>query len=290
MKTITHQDKTFCYKTVGNKNHPCLVLVMGITGQLINWPDTLLQGLADSGFYVLIFDNRDVGLSQYYDHLPTPSLGEVMAQLQQGQPVTPPYTLQDMAEDIVTLLDVLDITQAHIAGVSMGGQVAQYFALAHPEKTLSLALISTSSGDRDLPPPSQAVMEFFFNGKPPVNQQEAIERHVAQYKLYNHPDDFNPEGARVLQEKAHERAYHPQGNHRQLLAMICAQPRGEALKVLNVPTVIVHGDCDPVFNLEHAKRLQSCIAGSRLEVIKNLGHGLPRRMHPELIAVLKNAL
>lgn len=282
-------NKTICYEVKGNKNNPCLILVSGITSQLINWPDALLDAFVDAGFYVVTFDNRDVGLSTYYDDLPTPDLNTVLAQLQQGQKPVVPYTYHDMAADIADLMAGLDIQQAHILGVSMGGQIAQVFALDYPEKLLSLTLVMTSSGDADLPPPKQEVLDFFFNSTTQVTDIEtAIERHMAQNKIYEHPNDYNEEEANQRYEKAYHRAYHPQGNQRHLLALMTAMPRGELLPQLKMPVLIMHGDYDPVFSVEHAQRLHEKIPQSQLHIIPNLGHGLPARIFPMLVTELKS--
>lgn len=289
MDILERNNQKICYQTAGVETDPCLMLIMGITGQLVHWPNDLIQGLADSGFYVIIFDNRDVGLSSYYDHLKTPSISEVITQKQQGKMVNSPYSLSDMADDIVILMEGLGIAEAHIAGISMGGQIAQIFAIKHPEKTLTLTLIATSSGDPSLPPAKQAVLSFFFGSKKPVTDLvSAIERHVAQYKIYNHPDDFDIEDTARLQTLAYKRAYHPAGNQRQLLAMVCAEARSEALKKLELPTLIIHGDYDPVFSADHGKQLAECIPNSQLEIISNMGHGIPKRIYSHFTELLRS--
>lgn len=280
---LTQNDITICYDTFGHSKNPAAIFIMGITGQLVHWPKELMQSIADQGYYVIVFDNRDVGLSSYYDHLDTPEMGEVMAKLQQGVLTPPPYTLNDMAEDIVVLMDGLDIEKAHLIGQSLGGQIAQCFALEYPERLLSLTLLYTSSGDRHLPPPKPEVLNFFFAPRPENETlQNKIERHVEQYRIYNHPNDLDEDEARAICQLAYERANHPNGNTRQMLAMMHAEPRGEALKSLRVPTLILHGDYDPVFPPEHAKFLHDAISGSKILIHKDLGHGLPRRLFPEL--------
>lgn len=286
MFLIEKEGRKICYQATGNKQHPCLILIAGITGQLINWSPDFIDALATAGFYVVTFDNRDVGLSSYYDHLETPSMQEIIAKLQQGQPVNAPYSYHDMADDIRLLMDELNISKAHIAGNSMGGQIAQVFALDYPERTISLTLVATTSGDRDLSPPTQEVTNFFFNGRPITNIAEAIERHIAQYKIYLHPDDFDAAAARTICEKAYARAYHPAGNQRQLIAMLTAHPRGEALQKIMLPTFIIHGDYDPVFPLDHGQRLADVLENSELCVIPNMGHGLPKRAYTPIIEAL----
>ena len=286
-----NSDRNFpiCYEAFGNPSKPCVIFVAGITGQLISWPDSIIHDLVNAGFYVVTYDHRDVGLSCYYDHLDTPPLSAVITALQQGKPFNAPYTLNEMAHDIVILMDQLTVSKAHIVGISMGGQIAQIFAIEHPDRILSLTCIATSSGDPELPPPNPEVIDFFFKPAADSNDFDSlVDRHVAQYKLYNHPDDFDLEATKALHKKAYQRAYHPEGNQRHLLAMISASPRGERLQSVEVPSLIIHGDFDPVFSVEHGEQLSVCLHNSQLEIIENMGHGIPDRIHQQLIELMKN--
>ena len=171
----SERDVSICYEFFGDPSNPCVIFIAGITGQLISWPDSIIQGLVNAGFYVVTFDNRDVGLSSYYDHLDTPPLSAAIAAIKQGKMFNPPYTLNDMAQDIVILMDQLTVTKAHIVGISMGGQIAQIFAIEHPDRILSLTCIATSSGDPELPPPNPEVMDFFFNSHNDSNDFDSLE-------------------------------------------------------------------------------------------------------------------
>lgn len=286
---IKIDNTTICYKAFGNPKHPCIILIMGIEGQLINWPEELTQGLANQGFYVITFDNRDVGLSSYYDQLETPDIFSAITDLQQGKIFRPPYTLNDMTSDIIKLMDSLQINKAHIAGISMGGMLAQIFALEYPTRVLSLIVIATTSGDPDLPSAKPAVMNYFFKPKKPVEDIETyVSSKINLYKIYNHPDHFNEEKIRKLAVQAYQRAYHPQGFKRHLLAMIVAEPRGAKLKQLKIPSLIIHGDYDPVFPIEHGQQLAQCLLNSQLVIIKKMGHGLPECLCPKLVEVIAN--
>lgn len=279
MATLHTQGITIAYETFGSREHPCVLLMMGITGQLIQWPEGFVAGLVAQGFYVVTFDNRDVGLSSYYDHLPTPSMAEAMRCLQQGLPVPAPYTLHDMALDAIHLLDGLAIAHAHVVGLSLGGQIAQLLALEHRERVLSLTCIATSSGDPGLPPPAAEVMAYFFGHKPPVvDVASYLQQVMPLYRLYNPClEDQEEDVAEALYARAYARAYHPAGNHRQLLAMMVAAGRGQQLRQLHIPALVVHGEQDPVVPLAHGQQLADCLAGSRLLVIAKGGHGLPKR-------------
>ncbi len=287
MPILEKDKKKICYECVGDRQHPALILIAGFGAQLINWDEEFINGLVSAGFCVITFDNRDTGLSSYYDQLDTPSVMDVIAKKQQGETVFPPYTLSDMAGDVVTLMDGLEIEKAHIAGISMGGQIAQVFAIEHPDRILSLTVIASGSGDPSLPPPTQAVLNFFFNPKEPGDLAAAIERHVELHKIYYHPDDYDVELSRQRLTQSYQRAYHPKGNQRHLLAMICAEPRTEALKNVRVPLLVIHGDYDPVFPAEHGRQLASLVDHAHLEMIENLGHGLPKRTYDTIAGLLK---
>ncbi len=287
MPILKQNNKAICYETFGNAKNPCVILIMGTVGQLIAWPKSITQGLVDLGYYVITFDNRDVGLSSYYDHLPTPSLAETMAAMQQGQKITVPYTTCDMAEDVLDLIQGLHIDKAHIVGISMGGEIAQIFALNHPMYTLSLTCIGSSSRDSDLPPPKPEVMNLFFGPKPIITDAESyINSRMQSYLVYNHPEDINEPEARELYRQEYQRAYHPEGSQRQLLAMIFVEPRGERLKQLAIPSLVIHGDNDPAIPLECGKHLAACLPRSHLLIIKNMGHGLPEKACAEMVVAM----
>lgn len=278
------------YETLGDSRNPCIILITGIGGQLINWPPIFSQGLAEKGFYVVMFDNRDAGLSRHYDELGIPNFNEAIAAKQQGKPFNPPYTLEDMAADVIALMDELHIEKAHIAGGSMGGIVAQYVAINFPDRCLSLTCIYSTSGDPKLPPAKKEVLEFFASSVNTENQNQSFESALSTklqlYKIYNHPDYFNEEKIKNQLRIEFKRAHYPEGFKRTLLAMMCAEPRTDKLKKLNMPCLIIHGDYDPVFPLEHGRQLAECISGSHFEVIKKMGHGLPDEVCEKIVDLM----
>lgn len=275
MNKFTSHSTPICYQTYGDPKHPCLILVNGIGGQLISWTDDLLQRLVQHNLYVIIFDNRDSGLSHSYHHLETPSFDVVQAAHTRGEKIQPPYTLDAMAYDITLLMDALDIKKAHISGISMGGMIAQVFALNFTKRTHSLICIATTSQDSHLPPPHPEVLKYFSMPKENnANFEAFINSKLEAYKLYNHPDHFNEEKARAFCIRAYERAYNPQGFMRQLYAVISAEPRGDKLKNLSLPSLIIHGNLDPVFPIEHGEYLANVLPNNRFITIENMGHGL----------------
>jgi pimeloyl-ACP methyl ester carboxylesterase len=275
----------------GDPNHPCIVLINGLGAQLIQWPEMLIEGLVNKGLYVITFDNRDSGLSHHYDHLGTPNLVAAINAKQEGHDFNSPYTLEDMADDVVMLMDNLSIQKAHMLGISMGGIIAQLFALNHRARVSSLILLQTTSGDSHLPSAQPEVHQFFYSSiseKPQKENLESyVERQIKLYQLYN-PNFFNEEKTRELLIALYTRAYDPDGFRRQLLTMICAKPRGERLKQLQVKSLIIHGSDDPAFPLEHGKYLADCIPYSRLEIIEKLGHGLSDEFGDKIAAVVSD--
>lgn len=265
------------YETFGNPHLPCIILITGIGGQLIDWSPILINGLVTKDLFVVVFDNRDSGLSRQYNELGVPNFNEAIAAIQHGQLFHPPYTLEDMAADVIVLMDELKIDKAHILGGSMGGIIAQYVALNYAHRVRSLICIATTSGDPKLPPAKKEVLDFFASSMNAENQslESVINKKLELFKIYNHPDYFNEQTVRTQLVTAFKRAHDPCGFKRLLLAMICAKPRTELLKNLDLPCLIIHGDYDPVFSVEHGEQLAKAISGSHLEVIKKMGHGLP---------------
>ena len=169
----------------------------------------------------------------------------------------------------------------------MGGMIAQLVATGYPDKVLSLTCIASSSGDPNLPPAKPEVTEFFFS---PRRKSETpgdyINDKVALYKIYNHPDHFNEKQVRKLHEQAYERDHNAQGFKRQLLAMMAAEPRTQILKHLDIPSLIIHGDYDPVFSVAHGKHLADCIPNSEIVIVEKLGHGLPEALCEKLVRLI----
>ncbi len=287
MPFINSELRKIYYESFGDSANPCLIMISGLSGQLVGWPKDLLSALVEQGFYVIVFDNRDVGLSSFYDHLALPNMAEIIAIRRQGGSFVPPYTLDDMASDVICLMNGLNIKSAHIAGLSMGGKIAQLLAMHHPERCLSLSCIATSSGNRNLPPPSQRVAALMASSVPQTDDLEAyLQYRLPIYRAYHHPDDHDEQEAREYLQVAFLRAYHPAGSTRQLLAVMAAQSRSEQLRQVSLPTLIFHGDYDPVFPIEHAEELADVIPNSQLVVVDKLGHGLPQRIRADLARLI----
>lgn len=278
---------SICYETHGEPDNPCIILVTGIGGQLIQWSREFIDGLVNKNLYVVSFDNRDSGLSHYYDDLGVPDLEKAFREKQSGKAFKPPYTFNDMANDIILLMDRLSVKKAHILGSSMGGMIAQTFAINHPERMLNLILIATSSGDSHLPPPKPQVQQFmaasFSRNKEELSSD--VEDKIKLFKIYD-PFFFNEQKTKSLSEKLYRRMGSPDGFKRQLLAYLSEEPRGERLRKVSVRSLIVHGMQDPAFPVEHGKYLHDVLPQSRLEIIEKMGHLISDELCQEIVSMI----
>jgi pimeloyl-ACP methyl ester carboxylesterase len=264
---------------------PPILMIMGMGMQLIAWPEPLVQMLVERGRRVIRVDNRDAGLSQGFDHLGTPNLGWAVVRYLLHLPVHAPYTLADMAADMVGLLDAFGLQRVQVVGASLGGMVAQHLAATHPERVARLTLIMTTSGARGLPQASTRVRAALMQRRP--SEIDGIEAAVDQlervFTIIGSPA-FRPEreSFRERLRMAATRAYRPAGSVRQLAAVVADGDRSALLARITAPTHIVHGAADPLIPVAAAHDLHAKIAGSTLEVIEGMGHDLPEVLWPRL--------
>jgi pimeloyl-ACP methyl ester carboxylesterase len=254
-----------------------LLLIMGLGMQLIAWPQPFVDALTKVGFRVIRFDNRDSGLSQGFDHLGVPNILGTSVRHALGLPITAPYSLDDMARDALGVLDALGIPRAHVCGVSMGGMVAQVLAATQPQRVKSLCLMMTSSGARRLPGPSPAVRRALLRRLPRKASFDQRVEHLMRFlSLIGSPRYVGDDTVlRERIERAVRRAWRPGGVLRQLTAIAAHGDRSPLLGRIIAPTLVVHGEADPLVPLAAALDLKAKIAGARLDRIEGMGHDLP---------------
>lgn len=254
-----------------------LVLIMGLGMQLVAWPDEFVAMLVARGFRVIRFDNRDIGLSQHFDHLGLPNVARDAFRHLFGLPVTSPYTLLDMANDTAALLDVLGLPSAHVCGASMGGMVAQHLAARHKPRVKSLTLMMTTTGSRWLPGPTMKVRAALVSRPADPHRLDSIVDHfVRLYRLIGSPG--YPADEADLRERitrAVRRSYHPQGVARQLVAIAADGNRTPLLRDIAAPTQVIHGLDDPLVPVAAGRDLVRRIAAAQGDFIAGMGHDLP---------------
>lgn len=269
------------------EGRPAVLLVMGLGMQLVSWPADFVQALVGAGFRVLRFDNRDIGLSQHLDHLGVPNLLWESVRHRFGMQVRAPYSVHDMAQDALGVLDALGVQQAHLVGVSMGGMVAQRVALAAPHRVLSLASVMSSSGAHYLPGPKPQVLQALL-GRPQGHGEAAVvEHYVKLFRLIGSPG-FPIEDA-LLRERVREsvrRSFHPAGTARQLAAVAADTQRAGALHRIQRPTLVVHGTDDPLVPFSCGHDTARRIAGARLVPVPGMGHDLAPGVVERLLQAL----
>ena len=272
------------YDTFGKEGDPPLLLIMGFSAQMIAWDDAFCGQLADQGFHVIRFDNRDVGLSSRIDG-PDPDLAAVMG----GDTSSAAYTLDDMADDAAGLLDALGIARAHIVGASMGGMIAQLVATRHPDKTRTLCSIMSTTGDRSVGQATPEAMAALM-APPPNNRDEAVERGVNAGRVISSPVHFNEAKAGTRAGAAYDRAFDPKGVQRQMVAIMASPDRTPALADVSAPTLVIHGASDPLVTVSGGEATAKAIPGAELRVFADMGHDLPEPLWPEIVdAIAANA-
>lgn len=278
------------YQCFGQRSDPAVLLVMGLGSQMVLWPESLCRSLAAAGYYVIRFDNRDVGLSSKLDHLGVPPLAWTALRGRLRLASRVPYRLEDMAADALGLLNALDIERAHIVGCSMGGMIAQLVAAHWPHRCLSLTALMTSSGNPELPGPSLALRLRMLRWRP-ADREAAIRHGMAFWRSVG-GRDHRPSDAELRQRVLLQldRGCHPPGVARQLAAILAAPNRVPLLRGIRLPSLVVHGSDDPLIPVAAAIDLARHLPQCRLEIIPGLGHELPENLVPEMAQLLLDHL
>jgi len=270
------------YESFGDPAATPLLLLMGLSYQMIEWDDDLCALIADRGFWVTRFDNRDVGLSTKLETLGTPDLKTMLAGT-----ATPPYSLDDMADDAVGILETLGVGAAHVVGVSMGGMIAQLIAIHHQERVLSLTSIMSTVGGPNVVQAEPSVGAALL-APPGRTRKERVEQSLANRRLiFGTGMPFDEDRARRKAERAVDRCFYPDGVRRQIAAIFAAPDRTAALGELTTPTLVIHGENDPLVPPANGRQTEAALPGAQLIMVPGMGHALPEQVWPQLVDAIK---
>jgi pimeloyl-ACP methyl ester carboxylesterase len=265
------------YETFGSPSDPPILLVMGLGTQMIAWPDPLCEGLAGRGHYVVRFDNRDVGLSTHLTDAPSPRLSDVVLRRQ-----PPPYTVDDMADDAVGLMDHLDLGTVHLVGASMGGFIAQTIALRYPQRLRSLTLMMTSTGSRRVGNPKPALFTRLTRGRVVADRAGAQERALETFRIIGSRGyAFDEQYMADLAGRSYDRAHDPGGYFRQLSAIVAQPDRTSGLRSLTMPALVIHGLHDPLVAFSGGVAAARLLPRAKFVGYSGMGHDLPRELWPD---------
>jgi pimeloyl-ACP methyl ester carboxylesterase len=277
MTAISANGITIEYETKGQAGNPAIILVRGLGSQLINWPLALLERLAAEGFFVVVFDNRDAGLSTKFDAAGAIDIADLMARAEAGETLNVPHHLEDMAADVIGLMDGLGIEKAHVAGISLGGMVAQVLAAKHGGRLLSMNSIMSHSGNPDLPagdPSARAAL--MRTADDPDDRAAAVEAAFeSSMALSGHGYPTPDADRRRMAERVYDRCYCPDGRTRQRAAVVASGNRVELLRTIAVPTQVIHGTDDPLLHIAGGEDTAANIPGAEFHAIVGMGHETP---------------
>jgi pimeloyl-ACP methyl ester carboxylesterase len=267
-----------CYEVRGDDADAPMLLIHGHGAQLIAWHADLLDQLVELGFFVLTFDNRDAGHSTHLDGAPIPDAVAVVAGEQ-----TAPYTIADMADDAASLLDALDIETAHVLGVSMGGMIAQAFAIAHPRQLRSLTSVMSSPDPVRVGTPTTEVLAVMMEPGA-TTRAGVIEQSLISWRRTGSPElGLDEAWMADIAGRQFDRAFYPEGVARQFAAIVGSPDRRPGLAGVGVPTLVVHGAIDPIVTLEGGTATADAVRGSTLLVLDKMGHDLPKAVWPQFL-------
>ena len=270
----------------GSRADPPLLLIHGLGCQLIHWPDSLLDGFVDSGFRVIVFDNRDIGLSFKVDAKP-PSVADLLVAQTDPAVLVPAYSLTDMAEDVIHLLNHIGQSGAHLIGVSMGGMIAQRLVLNHPHRVFSVTSAMSTTGEQTV---GQAEPEAIgaLVGSFVLEERDAIIQATINAGNLFAGDHYPSEehGIARFAEKAYERSHRPDGTLRQICAILTDGDRSSELGNVDVPMLVIHGTNDPLVHYSGSEAIASLVPGSKLCLIEKLGHDISEPIVPQLVELI----
>jgi pimeloyl-ACP methyl ester carboxylesterase len=280
---------SLCYHTFGIPERPALLMINGLGSQAINYPADFCQRFVSQGFFVIRFDNRDVGLSTKFDKFDQsrPDVMSVVRAVTNGEEPVVAYRLTDMAADAVAVLDELGIDRAHVMGVSVGGMIVQQLAIDHPGRLLSMTSAMSTTGDPDVGQSSPEALAVLL-GPPATDRSSAVARAQELMRICGSPARYDSKRVGELAGQAFDRSFDPDGVARQLIAGIASGSRSEALRAVRVPALVLHGDADTLIDVSGGRRTAECIPGARIEVIEGMGHDYPPAYWDRWVELIAN--
>ncbi|MEM8800770.1 MAG: alpha/beta hydrolase [Pseudomonadota bacterium] len=284
MPKIAANGIEIAYETYGDMSAPPVLMVMGLGGQLTMWPDKLVEDVVAGGYRVILFDNRDIGLSHHHTGEKSPGVLRQILLRRIGIRLKTPYNLLDMAKDTIALLDALKLDRVHLVGISMGGMISQHVGSLVPDRVASLTAIMTTTGNPKLPRPSSDVMKAMIRrGPQPTTRDEIIDLSVATFGVIGTPgEDQNTNGMRDRITRSYDRSFNPTGVARQMSAIVASGDFRKYTRSIKAPTLIIHGSKDPLVPIEGGRDVAKLVRGARLEVIEGMGHDVPPRFLPQV--------
>ncbi|MGH9115584.1 MAG: alpha/beta fold hydrolase [Acidimicrobiales bacterium] len=278
MASTTANGITIEYETAGDPADPTLLLVMGLGGQLTAWDDEFVEGFVKRGFHVVRHDNRDVGRSTWFDEAGVP---DVLAAMEGKAQAT--YLLSDMADDATGLLGALGIGSAHVLGASMGGMIVQSMAIRHPAIVETMISVMSTTGERSVGQPHPEAIQALL-APPPADREAALDAAVKVWRVIGSPGfPFDEARVRRVAGAAYDRAFHPEGTARQMVAILSSPDRTPGLRSTECPTFVVHGEDDPLVDPSGGRATAEAVPGAQLWMVPGMGHDVPPQLFGEVV-------
>ncbi|MGE4527787.1 MAG: alpha/beta fold hydrolase [Rhodospirillaceae bacterium] len=286
MPNATANGIRIAYDTFGDTSSPALLLIAGNGAQTLFWDAEFCESLARTGLFVIRFDNRDAGLSTKFDAAGVPDIMAGIRAAMAGEAVASAYSLDDMADDCIGLLDALSIGKAHICGASMGGMIAQVVAYRHPARVLSLTSIMSNTGNPAAPQGKPEAVAAVV-APAPEERDACIAHNMSVWrKIWSPGFPFEEERARRFLEQSYDRSYCPQGMARQNMAVLACGDRRRQLSAIAAPTLVIHGTGDPLIPAEAGRETAQAIPGAKLLLIEGMGHDMPKGAWGDIVAAI----